>query len=137
MQSLFDKTMHPFHSITHSRIVHVGLELKVMFSNWKKIMNNVINTKKSFCWNSMIGFFAKMTKMDIFISRKQSTTSMDMVDVSNLLSLWIIFFAKTLIIKWNKALNDTCYTNLMRLANNIIHNNGCIVIFCGINHTFA
>lgn len=66
----------------------------------------------------MIGFFAKMTKMDNFISRKQNTTRMDMVIVSNLLNLWTIFFAKILILKWNKALDDTCYTNLMKLANN-------------------
>ncbi len=118
MQSLFDKTMHPFHSIIHSKIVHMGLELKMVFSNWKEIINNVINTQKSFCWNSMIGFFAKMTKMDNFISRKQNTTRMDMVDVSNLLKLWTIFFAKILILKWNKALDDTCYTNLMKLADN-------------------
>lgn len=129
--------MHPFHSIIHSRIIHARLELNMVFSNWEEIMNNVINIKKSFCWNSMIGFFAKMTKMDIFISRKQSTTSMDMVDVSNLLSLWTIFFEKTISLKQNKALNDTCYTNFMRLANNIIYTNGCIVFFCGINHTFA
>jgi hypothetical protein len=96
----------------------MGLELKMVFSNWKEIINNVINTQKSFCWNSMIGFFAKMTKMDNFISRKQNTTRIDMVDVSNLLNLWTIFFAKILILKWNKALDDTCYTNLMKLANN-------------------
>jgi hypothetical protein len=128
--------MHPFHSLIHSRIVLVGLELKVVFSNWEEIMNNVINTKESF-WNSMIALFAKMTNVDIFISRKQNTTSKDMVNVSNIFNLRTICFAKTLILKWNKAFNDTCYTNLMRLTNNIIHNNGCIVFFCGINHTFA